>query len=121
MIQRVELKSKPVVNILDDKYLVTGEGISLEYKLTDMRRFTFENLNTSIGDVKGGTRIVDGGKIIIYDAANADAVRICSIDGRQMPVKLVREDNGMALYLDHLPTGIYLLTVNGKTTKLSKK
>lgn len=121
VLQRVDLKTKPVVKLLDDKYVVTGEGISLEYKLTDLRRFTFENLNTSVGKVKGATRTVDGGKIILCDAANAAAVSLCTIEGRQVPVKLVRDADGMALYLDNLPAGVYLLTVNGQTTKLTKK
>lgn len=122
VLQRVDLKTKPVISILDDKYVVTGDGINLEYKITEVRRFTYENQKTGVNNARTQTSIRRrGDRIVICNESSADAISLCTVAGIRVPMRLIKEGNDMVLYLNNLSTGVYLLTVNGQTTKLTKK
>lgn len=122
VLQKVDLKKKPVVTLLDDKFVVDGEGISLEYDITDVRRFTYEGLETGINNAKAQpvVRRYDD-RIVLCDVKSESVVSLHMLDGKSVPVKLVSEGSDMVLRLNDLPAGVYLLTVNGRTTKLMKK
>lgn len=122
VLQRVDLKTKPVISILDDKYVVTGDGINLEYKITEVRRFTYENQQTGVNNARTQTSIRRrDDRIVICNESSADAISLYTAAGIRVPVRLIKEGNDMVLYLNNLSTGVYLLTVNGQTTKLTKK
>lgn len=122
VLQKVDLKKKPVVTLLDDKFVVDGEGISLEYDITDVRRFTYEELKTGINNAESQPVVRRYDDHIVFCGVKSDGVvSLHMLDGKSVPVKLVPEGSDMVLRLNDLPAGVYLLTVNGRTTKLMKK
>lgn len=122
VLQKIDLKKKPVVTLLNDKFVVIGEGISLEYGITDVRRFTYEGLKDGINNAvtQPVVRRYDN-RIVFCGIKSEGAVSLHKLDGKSVPVKLVPQGSDMVLRLNDLPTGVYLLTVNGRTTKLMKK
>ena len=122
VLQKVDLKKKPVVTLFDDKFVVDGEGISLEYGITDVRRFTYEGLKNDIdnAETQPVVRQYDD-RIVLCGVKSEDVVSLHMLDGKNVPVKLVPQGSDMVLRLNDLPAGVYLLTVNGRTTKLMKK
>lgn len=122
VLQKIDLKKKPVVTLLNDKFVVIGEGISLEYGITDVRRFTYEGLKDGINNAvtQPVVRRYDN-RIVLCGIKSEGAVSLHKLDGKSVPVKLVPQGSDMVLRLNDLPTGVYLLTVNGRTTKLMKK
>ena len=122
VLQRVDLKKKPVVTLLDDKFVVNGEGISLEYGITTVCRFTYEDLKNGISNAESRPTISRyDDHIVLCGIKSAAGVSLCSLDGKRLPVKLVPDGGDMVLRLNDIPAGVYLLTVNGQTTKLTKK
>lgn len=122
VLQKVDLKKKPVVTLLSDRFVVDGEGISLEYNITDVRRFTYEGLKDGINNAETQpvVRRYDD-RIVLCGVKSKEIVSLHKLDGKSVPVKLVPQGSDMVLRLNDLPAGVYLLTVNGRTTKLMKK
>ena len=118
----IALFKKPQILFATDKILITSQVLNLEYDAADVVRFTykgvatsFESLNTEPcyeyrdeGIVFNGIKDTD--KVVIYNAA-----------GIRIPVRLKKTNGGQFLQLSSLPVGVYILNVNGKSTKFTKK
>ena len=122
VLQKIDLKKKPVVTLLNDKFVVVGEGISLEYDITNVRRFTHEGLKDGINNAVTQPVVRRyNDRIVLCGVKSEGAVSLHMLDGKSVPVKLIPQGSDMVLRLNDLPAGVYLLTVNGRTTKLMKK
>lgn len=122
VVQRIELKKRPIVKVLDDKLVITGEDISLEYGINDARRFTFEDVQTGVKGEPVQPQVQRvGNRIVLCNVTSADDVSIYTLDGIRVPLRVEPEGDNMVLQLNMLSSGVYLLTVNGRTTKLMKR
>ena len=60
--------------------------------------------------------------IIFNGIKSTDEVALYKLNGSRIPVQLnYSEANKVTLSLSGIPSGIYILKVNGKTTKISKQ
>lgn len=116
----VELYTMPRIQLLADKTVITSQGIKQEFSKTDVVRITYKGVATGISTVKPETRYrVDEDRVTFYSDTSSDRISVHNAGGVQVPVSLTADGDGNAiLSLAHLPQGVYLVTINGRTIKL---
>ena len=118
----VELFNQPLVQFSGDKVLITSPVLNMEYDKTDVIRFTYKDIDTGISTLTKETDIEQkDGQIVFHDVSSADRVAIYKADGIRVPVRLSFSGSDATLPLSQLPSGVYLFSVNGRTSKFTKK
>ena len=118
----IELYNKPLVQFSGDKVLVTSPVINLEYDKNDVIRFTYRDIDTAISTPEARTDIEQkDGQIILHNVSAADKVSVYKADGIRVPVQLSFQGGNAVLPLSQIPSGVYLFSVNGRTSKFTKK
>lgn len=122
MIKIVNMGTMPVVKITGDSMKIDTSGMVLKYGIKDVHKFTFEKGNTDIGSAISQTVFHnENGQIIIHGVKSADYIAVYTVGGVSIPVNVNRQEDHYVLALEDLRPGVYLLSVNGQTTKFVKK
>ena len=120
----VELYKKPIVTFSGDRLLVTSPVLSMEYAKDDVLRFTYKDIPktaTVVGRPSDEPRFTQSSdQLTLRGVKPADAVNVYTIDGKQLPVSIRRSGDTAVVPLNAIPAGVYLLSVNGRTTKFTK-
>lgn len=118
----IDLKEEPVIAILDNSIHITTSEYVLDYGIGEARRFTYDVLDTGIKDLLFPTGCrQEGLYIIINNVKSKSSIGLYGINGMAIPVNAEQRADGYAISLEGLSSGVYLLNVNGKTTKILKK
>lgn len=118
----VELFTQPNVLFKDNKVFVTSSVASLEYDEKDIVRFTYKGKSTGITSPSIESNYSqENGQIVFHDIKSTDKIALYKTNGIRVPVRLVIHGNSATLPLSSIPSGIYLLFVNGRTSKFMKK
>jgi hypothetical protein len=59
-----------------------------------------------------------GNRLVFLGLTSDDNACAYSLDGMRVPVSLSPCDEGMALLLDDMPQGVFVLRINGKSFKV---
>lgn len=114
----VELYTLPRIQMTDDKMVITVQGSKQEFEKTDVVRFTYKGIGTGISTMKPQTSYrVDEDRVTFYDISPADRISVYNTSGVQIPVRPANDGNKAVLSLAQLPSGVYLVTINGRTLK----
>lgn len=118
----VELFTLPQIKFQNDKVLITSTVLDMEYPKEDVLRFTYKGgTTTSIGKVKPDAHYTQNAdQIVFHGIKSADKVAVYTTSGVRVPVTLTRSGDNISLPLSAIPAGVYLLNVNGKTSKFTK-
>lgn len=118
----VELYTMPQVTFQNDKVLITSTILNMEYPKDNVLRFTYKGgTTTSVGKLKPNADYKQkNDQIVFHGIKAADKVAVYSANGIRVPVRLVRNGSDVTLSLSSIPSGVYLLNVNGKTSKFTK-
>lgn len=121
----ISLSKKPRVTFSEDKVLVKGSGITFEYSANDILKFTYKKEDV-VNDIDTPNNVVnffrDEEHIVFNGIKSTDEVALYKLNGSRIPVQLTHsDDNKVTLSLSGIPSGIYILKVNGKTTKITKQ
>lgn len=118
----VELFAQPRIEFLDDRVLITSTVLNMEYAKTDVLRFTYKgSTTTTIGEVKRQADVTQrDGKLVFHGIKAADKVAVYTASGVRLPVNLECNGTDASLNLSLIPQGVYLLSVNGKTSKFTR-
>ena len=120
----VELYLMPRVRFEADKVHITSTVLDIEYPKEDVLLFTYKGKdNNKINAPKGGVRYsTESERIVFHGVKSTDKVALYTMNGICVPVQLTRTaGNDVVLPLASVPSGVYLLNVNGKTSKFTKK
>lgn len=118
----VELFTKPNVLFKNSKVFVTSSVASLEYDEKDIVRFTYKGKNTGITSPSlDSDPSQENGQIVFHNIKSSDKVALYKTNGILVPVRLNIHGDTATLPLSSIPSGIYLLYVNGRTSKFTKK
>ena len=118
----IDLVTMPRIQMTDSKMLITSMNVTQEFDKTDVLRFTFKGFGTGISSVKPETRYrVDEDQVTFYDVSAASRVSVHNTSGMQIPVSLTSDGNKAVLSLAQLPSGVYLVSINGRTLKFIRK
>ncbi len=116
----VELFTMPRVTFEGDKVVVKSSVVNLEYDKADILRFTYGINPTGINSRKSDVKYSrEDGKIVFRDIRPQDNITLYTVDGVRVPVSVNRSGDGAELLLSSLTSGVYILNVNGQTSKIT--
>ena len=118
----VELFTLPQVKFQDDKVLITSTVLDMEYPKDNVLRFTYKGgTANAVGRVKeDAIYSQQGGQLVFHGIRAHDKVAVYTANGVRVPLTLTRSGDSVALPLAAIPSGVYLLSVNGKTSKFTR-
>jgi len=117
----VELYTQPRVEFVGDKVLITSTVLNMEYPKDQVLRFTYKGGSLGVTAPKTEADMSrDGDRLVFHNVKGTDQVAVYTANGIRVPVRLQRSGNTAMLPLSQIPTGVYLLSVNGRTSKFTK-
>ena len=120
----VELYTMPQVKFQNDKVLITSTVLDMEYPKNNVLRFTFKPKGSATGisntNAKANVSQEDG-QLVFHSIKPSDHLVVYNAKGIRVPVRLQRSGSTATLPLSSIPSGVYLLSVNGRTSKFTKR
>lgn len=117
----VELYTQPRIEFQGDRVLITSPVLNMEYPKTDILRFTYKGKSLAVTSPKAeGDMSRDGDRLVFHNVKGTDQVAVYTANGIRVPVRLTRSGNDAVLSLSQIPQGVYLLSINGRTSKFTK-
>ena len=117
----IELSEKPRMTFGTETVKILSKTLNLEYARKDVERFTFKAEDTGVGNVKSKTAYrIENDRIVFFGVTSADRIKVCSISGTTIPIRISMDGSNAILPLSTLPSDVCILTLNGKSFKLIK-
>lgn len=117
----VELYTQPRVEFQNDRVVITSSVLNMDYAKTDVLRFTYKGGGLGITTPKAEADMSrDGDRLVFHGIKSSDAVAVYKPNGIRVPVRLTLTGADASLPLSQIPQGVYLLSVNGRTSKFTK-
>ena len=118
----VELYKQPRVRFLNDSVFITSTVLDLKYDAKDILRFSYKGNGTGISLPQSETNYQqENGQLVFNGVKLTDHVALYTTNGIRVPVRLSSVNGHVSLPLSSVPKGVYVLNVNGKTSKFTKK
>ena len=118
----VELYTQPQVKFLNEKVLIISTVLDMEYPKEDVLCFTYKGTSSGIDRPSGNANVSqENGQIVFHGIQPDDKIAVYTAKGIRVPVRLTRSGNTATLPLSAIPAGVYLLNVNGRTSKFTKR
>lgn len=118
----VELYTLPSIQMQADKMVIVSQGVSQEFAKADVLRFTYKGVGTGISQVNPKTAYrVDEDRITFYGVSDTNRISVYTTGGMQIPIPLISDGNKSVFSLSSLPSGVYLVNINGRTLKFIRK
>lgn len=117
----VALYLMPKVEFSGDKVLITSTVLDMEYPKENIIRFSYKGSGTGIYSPKAEADYSqEGGRLVFHGVTSTDKVAVYTTNGIRVPAHLTAAGDGVALFLSSIPQGVYVLSVNGKTSKFTR-
>lgn len=118
----IEVSQLPQIKFENDKVIITSSVLNMEYKAEEVLRFTYKGEGTAISPIQDEAGVSqENGRLVFHGISSANQVSVYSTNGTRIPVSLSNNGGFYSLSLSTIPTGVYILKVNGKTSKFTKK
>lgn len=118
----VELYTQPRVEFQNDRVVITSTVLNMDYAKTDVLRFTYKGSGLGISTPKAEADMTrDGDRLVFHGIKTSDAVAVYKPNGIRVPVHLTLTGTDAVLPLSQIPQGVYLLSVNGRTSKFTRQ
>ena len=118
----VQLYNLPKVKFEGDKVLITSTVLDMEYPKEDVLRFTYKGGALGISKPNGRAEYSqENGQLVFRGIKSTDNIAIHTAKGVRVPVSIQRSGSTATLPLNALSRGVYLLTLNGRTSKFTKR
>ena len=117
----VQLFLKPRIQFINDRVLVTSSVLNMDYPKDNVLRFSYKGGTNGIETIKnkvGFSR--ENGQLVFHGIQQSDKVAVYNTNGIRVPVSIIRQGNIITLPLSAIPSGVYVLSVNGRTSKFTK-
>jgi hypothetical protein len=119
----VELYTQPRIEFKGDRVIITSPVLDMEYAADDILHFTYKGKGTSgiNSHLKQADYSQENDKLIFHGVKSTDKVAVYKTNGVRVPVRLnTTADDNVTLSLSAISSGVYLLSVNGRTSKFTK-
>lgn len=118
----VELYTQPQVKFAGNKVLITSTVLDMEYDKQDVLRFTYKGGTLGISTPNAKANVSqENGQLVFHGVKSTDKITVHTVKGIRVPVRLQHSGSSATLPLSAIPSGVYLLTVNGLTSKFTKR
>lgn len=117
----VQLYTMPQVRFDGDRVLITSTVLNMEYPKQDVLRFTYKGVSTGVSSPNAKANVSqENGQLVFHGVKATDKIAIHTANGIRVPVRICRSGSTATLPLNAIPSGVYMLTVNGRTSKFTK-
>ena len=118
----VQLYTQPQVKFQNDKVLITSTVLNMEYPKENILRFTYKGGSTNISSPTAKANYSQrDGQLVFNGISQQDKIAVHTVSGILVPVRIQRSGSTATLPLQSLSKGVYLLSVNGRTSKFTKR
>jgi hypothetical protein len=119
----VQLYTQPRIEFKNDMVLITSPVLNMEYAKEDILRFTYKgNTTVGVGNLRQEADYSqENGQLVFHGVKQTDNIAVHNMNGVRVPVRLSFSGNDATLSLTSIPKGVYLLSVNGRTSKFTKQ
>lgn len=118
----VELFTLPRVQFLNDSVFITSTVLDMKFDAKEILRFSYKGKGTGISLPQSETNYTqENGQLVFNGVKLSDQVALYTTNGIRVPVRLSSVNGNVSLPLSSVPKGVYVLNVNGKTTKFTRK
>lgn len=121
----IQLYTRPRVTFEGDRVCVRSSVADFSYPAAEVLRFQYRVNDHTVGadapEAAGETFRQEDGNITFDASVPAAAIQLFAEDGKLMPVSLATANGRSVLSLSPLPAGVYVLKVNGQTSKIVKR
>lgn len=117
----VALYVKPKVEFKNDKVIISSNVLNLEYPKSDILRFSYKGGDAHISTPqKDIDYSIEGDRLVFHGITAIEKVTIYTANGIPVPVHFSVDGDSVTLPLSSIPQGIYVLSVNGRTSKFNR-
>lgn len=117
----VELYTLPQVKFQNDKVIISSTVLDMEYPKEDILRFTYKGGSTDINSTnRNADYSQENGQLVFHGIKSDAKIAVYTASGIRVPVCISRNGDTVTLPLKSIPSGVYILDVNGKTSKFVK-
>lgn len=123
-VQSVELYTRPQVRFDGDRVVFSSPVANFSYEAQQVLTFTYSggSLPTKVVDPKSQELFKQNDERIIFDAkVTASSIKLISEDGKLVRVDVTSLNGHPSISLKEIPKGVYVLSVDGQTSKIIKK
>ncbi len=117
----VALYLKPRVVFDGELVRITSAVLDMEYPKENVLKFSYEGMANDIqipfADAEHSS---EAGQLVFHGIEGTDKVAVYNDKGIRLHLNLVRQGNDICLPLADIPSGVYVLSVNGKSSKFLK-
>lgn len=113
------MSANPEISMANDVMTITSNGTTSTYDLWKVSEFTFGE-STGIHNLVVDKDVKFSGNQIVVPEGGA-RVRIFSVDGKDVSIVPINVSGHSIIDLNSLTKGVYIVNVNGKSVKVSKK
>lgn len=118
----VELYTKPKITFENDQMVITSSVLMMSFKVGDVVRFSYKENNTAIDQAEAQADYVQRNGLIIFNGVkDTEKITVYKSDGTRIPVRFSSYSGYPAFSLASLPTGVYILNINGKSAKIVRQ
>ena len=119
----VLLSSKPKVVLAEEKVVIKNDEGEMEFDAKDIRRLTYKGEDSGIESVKSKKMSVlrQGDRLIFKDIGQSSDIRVYSVSGQRVSADIEKTGDGLQVSLASLPKGVYMICVEGRNIKFSKR
>ncbi len=118
----VELYTLPQVKFQNDKVLITSTVLDMEYPKDDVLRFTYKGGTLGISSpTEQADYSQENGQLVFHGIKSTDKLAVYAVNGIRVPVRFQYSGSSATLPLSSIPSGVYVLSVNGRTSKFTKR
>lgn len=115
--------TQPVLTFSESELTITTSNGTLAYTFDAVKEFQFGDPDfDSVADKRLTTpHFVQADNAFLIYGLGIDAVSLYDMSGRKLPTHVQRSGEGISVSLHSLPRGTYIIRMNNKTIKVSKK
>jgi hypothetical protein len=118
----VELYTQPQIKFENNKVLITSVVLDMEYPKQDVLRFTYKGGTLGISKPNGKAEVSqENGQLVFHGIKSSDKIAVYNTKGIRIPIQIQRNGSTATLPLSAIHSGVYLLNVNGRTSKFTKR
>ncbi len=118
------LNELPIVTIDKDVMSIDGKSSSAEYKFSDILKLTYEDVITDVEAIDGGDLkpFTQSSEAVTFFSEETDLhVAIISMSGVVVKKITAKQGHAETVSLSQLPTGVYVISVNNISYKITKR
>lgn len=121
-IKVINLKDEPLITISEESMQITTPELVLSYGIKEVHKFTYSDFETGISNKLSPVDFYQEGlRIVLHNVRSKNGIALYGVNGMSIPINVEQQGDKYVISLDDLSSGVYLLNVDGKTTKILRK